>query len=153
MPSKSLSPQSCVRFVIKSHWPPKSNSLGVLSPFVGSPGWEICCGSSNFCNNARTSLLSLFSSLCHLLGHSIVKLMVTSSERTYATCHAFQVRCSQSSCPLGRSLLTRASAGDTQTLKGRSGSVSCGSHCFFPFIQVHTNFCLCPPSISGGSEI
>ena len=30
--------------VIKSHWPPKSNSLGVLSPFAGSH-WEICCGS------------------------------------------------------------------------------------------------------------
>ena len=33
------------RFWIKSHWPPKSNSLGVLSPFVRFPGWEICCGS------------------------------------------------------------------------------------------------------------
>ena len=30
---------------IKSHWPPKSNSLGVLSLFAGSPGWEICCRS------------------------------------------------------------------------------------------------------------
>ena len=29
--SKSLFPQSCGRFVIKSHWHPKSNSLGVLS--------------------------------------------------------------------------------------------------------------------------
>ena len=35
-----------------------------------------------------------------------------------------QVRCSQSSCPLGRSLLTRASAGDMQTVTGRSDSVS-----------------------------
>ena len=30
--------------VIKSHWPPKSNSLGPLSPFAGSH-WEVCCGS------------------------------------------------------------------------------------------------------------
>ena len=45
VPSKSLFPQSCVSSVIKSHWPPKSNSLGVLSPFARSPGWEICCGS------------------------------------------------------------------------------------------------------------
>ena len=30
VPSKSLFPQSCVSSVIKSHWPPKSNSLGVL---------------------------------------------------------------------------------------------------------------------------
>ena len=44
VPSKSLFPQSCGSSVIKSHWPPKSNSLGVLSPFAGSPGWEICCG-------------------------------------------------------------------------------------------------------------
>ena len=45
VPSKSLFPQSCVSSGIKSHWPPKSNSLGVLSPFVRSAGWEICCGS------------------------------------------------------------------------------------------------------------
>ena len=45
VPSKSLFPQSHVSSVIKSHWPPKSNSLGVLSPFARCPGWEICCGS------------------------------------------------------------------------------------------------------------
>ena len=39
--SKSLFPQSCVSSVFKSHLPPKSNSLGVLSPFARSPGWEI----------------------------------------------------------------------------------------------------------------
>ena len=36
VPSKSLFPQSCGSSVIKSHWPPKSNSLGFLSPFAGS---------------------------------------------------------------------------------------------------------------------
>ena len=45
VPSKHLSPQSCVSPVIKSHWPSKSNHLGVLSPFVRrssvSPGGEI----------------------------------------------------------------------------------------------------------------
>ena len=45
MPCKSLFPQSCGSSVIKSHWPPMSKSLGVLSPFAGSPGWEICCRS------------------------------------------------------------------------------------------------------------
>ena len=45
VPCKSLFPQSCESSVIKSHWPPKSNSLGVLNPFVRFPGWEICCGS------------------------------------------------------------------------------------------------------------
>ena len=28
VPSKSLFPQCCVSYVIKSHWPPESNSLG-----------------------------------------------------------------------------------------------------------------------------
>ena len=37
--SKSLFPQSCGSSIIKSHWPPKSNSLGVLSPFARTPGW------------------------------------------------------------------------------------------------------------------
>ena len=41
-------------------------------------------------------------------------------------CHT-QVCCTQSSCPCSRPLLTSTSAGDTQTLKGRSGSVSVGS--------------------------
>ena len=36
---KSLFPQPCVSSVIKSHWPPKSNYLGILSPFARSPGW------------------------------------------------------------------------------------------------------------------
>ena len=41
----SLFTQFCVSSVIRSHWPPKSNSLGVLSPFARSLGWEICCKS------------------------------------------------------------------------------------------------------------
>ena len=45
VPSKSLFPQYCGSSVIKSHWPPKSNPLGILSPFAECPSWEICCGS------------------------------------------------------------------------------------------------------------
>ena len=41
-------------------------------------------------------------------------------------CHT-QVCCTQSLCPCSRPLLTHISSGDTQTLKGRSGSVSVGS--------------------------
>ena len=44
LPSKSLFPQSCGSSVIKFHWHSKSDSLGVLSLFAGSSGWEICCG-------------------------------------------------------------------------------------------------------------
>ena len=32
--------QSCGNLVIRSHWPSRSDSLGIPSPFVGSPGWE-----------------------------------------------------------------------------------------------------------------
>ena len=42
---------------------------------------------------------------------------------TYCTS---QVCCSQRPCPCSRLLLIHASAGDTQTLKGRSDLVSCG---------------------------
>ena len=75
-----------------------------------------------------------------LLGGSVVELMATFSKRTDATCHASQVCCSQNPCPHSRSLLTCASTEDTQTLKGRSASVSCGGHCSFPWVPVHTNF-------------
>ena len=36
LPSKNLFPQSRGSSVIKSHWPPKSNFLGILSSFAGS---------------------------------------------------------------------------------------------------------------------
>ena len=78
----------------------------------------------------------------HLLGGSTGALMATSSKRTCATHHASQVCCSQSPCPRGRSLLTRASARDTQTLKGRSGSISRGGHCSFPSVLLCMRFCL-----------
>ena len=54
----------------------------------------------------------------HLLSGSMVGLMATSSKRIYATWDTSQVCCSQSPCPCGRLLLTHASTGDTQTLKG-----------------------------------
>ena len=109
-------PQSCGSFVTKSHWPPKSNSLWVLSPFAGSPGWEICCGPSNFAT-VRDLLWYNCSPVC---GLSARWLYVG-----FTPC-ASQVFCSQSPCPHSRPLLTHASTGDTQTLKDMSGSVSCG---------------------------
>ena len=45
-------------------------------------------------------------------------------------------------------MLTHASAGDPQTPKGRSGSVSFGGHCSLPSVLVHTRFSLCPPSVT-----
>ena len=52
--------------------------------------------------------------------------MAPSSKRAYAIHWMTQVCSIQSPCPCGRPLLTHASAGDIQTLKGRSGSVSVG---------------------------
>ena len=81
-----------------------------------------------------------------LLSSSSVGLMATCSKRTYAPCCASQVCCSQSPCVCSRPVLTCASAGDTQTLKGRCGLFSCGGHCSCPWV-------LCPLSISGGYEV
>ena len=53
--------------------------------------------------------------------------MVTSLKRTCTTRCVIQVCSTQSPCQCGRPLLTCTSAGDSQTLKGRSGSVSVGS--------------------------
>ena len=47
---------SCGSSVIKSHWPLKSNFLGVLSPFARSKSWEICCGSQNFLNSLHEKM-------------------------------------------------------------------------------------------------
>ena len=64
--------------------------------------------------------------LLFVLGSFVVGLMMTSSKRAFATHCVSQVCFSQSPCPHGRPLLTHASAGDIQTPKGRSGSVSVG---------------------------
>ena len=51
----------------------------------------------------------------HLLGSSMVGLMLSSCKRAYATCWVTQVCCSQSPCPHSRPLLTHASTGDTHS--------------------------------------
>ena len=48
VPSKGLFPQSCVSSIIKSHWPPKSNYLGVVSPFARSQVGKSVVGSGSF---------------------------------------------------------------------------------------------------------
>ena len=39
------------------------------------------------------------------------------------------------------------STGDSWTLTGKSGSVSCGVTAPFSWVLVHTSFCLCPPRV------
>ena len=47
--------------------------------------------------------------------------------------------------PCSRPPPTHTSAGDSWTLMGKSGSVSCGVSAPFSCVLVHTRFCLCPP--------
>ena len=65
--SVSPSPRSPA---VKSLWPSKPDSLGILSPFVRSPVWENGCVAQNLHNSGKTSLV-LFSSslwLAYLVG-------------------------------------------------------------------------------------
>ena len=75
-----------------------------------------------FCKNL--SGIIVLQLMGHLLGGSMVGLMETSSNRAYVTCCVTQVWCTQSPCPWSRPLLTCISAGDTQTLKSSSCSIS-----------------------------
>ena len=50
--------------------------------------------------------------------------------------------------PCSKPQSTHASTGDTWTLTGKSGSVSCGITAPFFWVLVHTRFRLCPPSLS-----
>ena len=93
-------------------------SLG--QSFVGSlllsPGsW---CAQGSVC-----ALQESVSQSCVSSGGSMVGLIDLPQE---GLCHT-QVCCTQSPRPSGRPLLTHTSARDTQTPKGRSGSVSVGS--------------------------
>ena len=58
-------------------------------------------------------------------------------------------------CPqsCNRPPLTHASARDSWTLPGKSGSVSCGVTAPFSWVLVHTGFCLCPPGVCFPSPV
>ena len=55
--------------------------------------------------------------------------------------------CTQRPQPCSRPPPTHTSTGVSWTLMGKSGSVSCGVTAPFPWILVHTRFCLCPPTV------
>ena len=78
----------------------------------------------------------------HLLGSSMVGLMVTSSKKAYATWWVTQVCRSQSPCPCGRPLLTHASTGDTHSKADLAQSL------WGLWVLVHTRFWLSPLSMS-----
>ena len=75
---------------------------------------------------------------------SMVELMVTSKKLEDLYQGVSSRGCCQCPHPCGEPLLTHTSAGDPLTLAGRSGSVSYGVTAPFPWVLVHTRFCLCP---------
>ena len=116
VPSKSLFPQSCGSSVIKSHWPSKANSLGVLSPLPDPQVGKSVVG-------PRT-----FATVQELLWYNYSPFCGLSAGWLYGEAHMpwLPGLLQPEPCPHSRPLLTCASIEDTQTLRGRSGSVSCG---------------------------
>ena len=55
--------------------------------------------------------------------------------------------CCQCPCPHGETEPSPASPVDPPTLAGRSGSVSVGGHCSFPWVPTCTLLCVCPPRV------
>ena len=152
VPSKSLFPQSCGSSIIKSYWPSKSNFLvGSLSLFQILRLWNLLVGPRTFVTQQE------------LLWYNCPPVCGSPARRLYsgANVNLLQEEGSQLHLsgpllpePLGLQQATAdTQTGDTQTLKGRSVSVSCGGHCSFPWIRVHTRFCLCPLSITGKYEL
>ena len=76
-----------------------------------------------------------------------MKIMVTSFKRSHAhtTLSVPQL--------YNRPHLTHTSAGDSWTLKDKSGSVSCGVTAPFSWVPVCINFCLCPPRVCVPSPV
>ena len=68
----------------------------------------------------------------------VMKIMATSFKRF----HAYTTEHSASN-PAAGHLLTHPSTGDSWTLMGKSGSVSCGVTDSVSWVLVHTRFCLC----------
>ena len=80
--------QSCASPIIKSHWPSRSDSLGIPSPFVRAPGWEASRGAQNLHNSGKTSLVLLFSGLwvTHLAGMGFDFIVIV---LLLPSCHSF----------------------------------------------------------------
>ena len=55
--------------------------------------------------------------------------------------------CVQCPWPHSRPLMTHASAGDSWTLTGKSGSVSCENTALLSWVLASTSFYLCPPRV------
>ena len=94
-PQESVS-QSCVNSIIRSHCPPKSNSLGfsvsLPNPWVG----KSVVGSRTFLTVWEFLWYNCSVFVGHLLGTCMVGLMATSSKKAFATGCVTQICCTQS---------------------------------------------------------
>ena len=84
----------------------------------------------------------------HPPGSSMVWLIATSSKTILTTWHGSQDCCCQCLCPRS-SHYWPITLQETLKHSDRSGSVSCGDHCSFPWVLVNTSFHLCPPRVWG----
>ena len=73
--------------------------------------------------------------------------MVDSRRANAKEYSTFQNFCCQCPCVHSEPQLPPASAGDTPTLAGRSGSVSYGVTAPSPWVLMHTLLCVCPPRV------
>ena len=95
--------------------------------------------------------------LCSLaLGQTMVGAMaviMTSFERTYAMSLGFSGLLQPLPLTPWQVTVTHASARDSQTHMGKSGSVSCGVTAPFSLVLVLTRFCLRPPRVCFPSPV
>ena len=86
---------------------------------------------------------------CHLAwGHTMVGWWRPPPKRLMSACHTSQDCCYQCPWSSGRPLSTHTSARDSQTLTGKSGSVSCVVTATFSWVLKHTRYFFPPPRIS-----
>ena len=140
--SKSLFPQSCVSSVIKSHWPPKSNYLGVVSPFARSQVGKSVVGSGSFLT-VQEFLWDHCSAICGLSAQQLYG-GVNGDLLQEDLCHRLcdPELCPEIPCPCGRTLQSCTSAGDSNRVLVQS--------LWGLWVLVCTRFCLSPLSVSSG---
>ena len=151
--------QSCASPIIKSHWPSRSDSLGIPSPFVRAPGWEASRGAQNLHNSGKTSLVLLFSGLwvTHLAGMGLILLwlcsfyhLATASSLSLDMGYLFLMGCSVLLLMIVQQLVALLVLSQMSTcpstLPSWTSSSSNNSN-FYLYVYTHRNICICPIGI------
>ena len=82
-----------------------------------------------------------------------VMVVMATCKRTYASMPHLPGLLHSVSLTLWQATVNLASIGDSRTLTGKSGSVSCGVTAPFSWVLVQKRFCLCPPTVSVSSVL